>query len=549
MLENDVWQNTLRLKLCADIDAVFLRRHEQLRDQLDSWMASQEKKFDELVSHLRGSDMALATAGPRISVRKETSNAGDETEKIDEPVVGKMTLDRMRKSSAEDVALQQRSSFYAVSKFESDTRRQSGVFEGEGFSQRARLIVQHKAFDLIFATLILINAAFLGVQLEYKVHMASDETPVPFFIIQNLFSFLFLVELLCRICASGRAFFCCKHWAWNLFDLIVVLLSLVEVVIQVMSESQSGDELENFSLLRILRAVRVIRILRVLKLFKFFRALRVMIHAIFHTLKLCTWALFLLSMLLYMFGVFFTQAVTDKLLEDFQVPSEGALRYFYGSLGRTIFTLFKSMCGGLSWQDAVEPLASVSWFCVFLFVVYISFVYFAVLNVVTGIFCQSALESMTWDADEVVAEQLHQKNTYVKRLQSVFHDMSEGPDRGLSLHDFETHLHEPRARALFKALDIEVNDAWTIFSLLDADGGGIVDYEEFIEGCLQMKGSAKSIHIHQMMQENKWMMKRLHYLTKLLEDTFKLSKTNHVGRYRNATEHYAGEITLSSNAQ
>merc|ERR1712194_336505 len=46
----------------------------------------------------------------------------------------------------------------------------------------------------------------------------------------------------------------------------------------------------------------------------------------------------------------------------------------------------------------------------------------------------------------------------------------------------------------------------SLFRLLDADGNGEVDIEEFCEGCLRLKGDAKSFDIHCLMYENQRML-------------------------------------------
>ena len=70
---------------------------------------------------------------------------------------------------------------------------------------------------------------------------------------------------------------------------------------------------------------------------------------------------------------------------------------FYGTLGLTMFTLFKSISGGINWHEMITPLEDVGFYCVGLFVMFICFTIFAVLNVVTGVFCNSAIENANRD--------------------------------------------------------------------------------------------------------------------------------------------------------
>merc|ERR1712203_401113 len=154
------------------------------------------------------------------------------------------------------------------------------------------------------------------------------------------------------------------------------------------------------------------------------------------------------------------------------------LRFYYGSLPRSVFTLFKSVLGGLDWEVAVLPLSDVSWVCVFLFVLFISFIYLAVMNVITGLFLQSAIEQAQQDQDHVIRMQLEQKHKYVTNLKCLFLELNTSHDGAITLDEFEDHLREDRMQAFLQAIEIDPSDAWTFFKLLDVDGGGSVDLGE-----------------------------------------------------------------------
>lgn len=46
-------------------------------------------------------------------------------------------------------------------------------------------------------------------------------------------------------------------------------------------------------------------------------------------------------------------------------------------------------------------------------------------------------------------------------------------------------------------------DVWTLFMIMDHDQTGLVNLEEFVSGCLQGRGPAKSIQLVKMSYENK----------------------------------------------
>eukprot|EP00913_Durusdinium_trenchii_P019023 g17878.t1 len=237
-----------------------------------------------------------------------------------------------------------------------------------------------------------------------------------------------------------------------------------------------------------------------MRIFRFVIALRTLVRSIMHTLKALIWAMLLLTLIVYVFAVLFTQIV-DGAEKDLGVDAPemaNSTRYF-GSLPQTMLSLFMSITGGVSWEAVIEPLTFISpvWSLVFLFYIsfIISFIYFAVLNVVTGVFCQSAIESAQNDHLTVAQSLIDNKEAHVERLRTLFAELGAGDEAGITFYAFEEKMHDPAVREYFETLGINVYDAWSFFKLLDADGGGFVEPEEFFRGCLKFRGHARAIEV------------------------------------------------------
>eukprot|EP00435_Cladocopium_sp_Y103_P026227 s135_g6.t1 len=86
----------------------------------------------------------------------------------------------------------------------------------------------------------------------------------------------------------------------------------------------------------------------------------------------------------YIFAVIFVQVVNDYNADDSlpRMPEEQwrASEKHYGSLADCMLSLFMSIANGVSWQEVLEPVRFISAQWVFLFLFFISFTEFAVLN-------------------------------------------------------------------------------------------------------------------------------------------------------------------------
>lgn len=376
---------------------------------------------------------------------------------------------------------------------------------------RIQKLVRSNKFDAVLAVFVATNALWIGWQVEYKAKQETLTVPWSYKVIDIVFIAVFTAELYLRFMADGvRVFFTSSEdLRWNWFDFLVLVFGSVEVVISL--AAPNNDTFGNVSVLRVIRICRIIRVFRIIRVLRFFRSLRILVAAILGTLKSCVWTALLLSVIMYVFGIIFAQMATEYIITH-EWPKgydKEKLRFYYGTMPRAVFTLFKAIVGGIDWEMAVLPLSDVSWVLVLLFIFFIAFVNLAVMNVVTGLFLQSALEQAQQDRDHVIQQQLTMKNHYIASIRKLFEELDTSGDGSITLNEFEDHLGEERMQAFLHTIEIDTADAWTFFKLLDADGGGSVDIDEFVEGCLRLRGNAKSIHVAQMMYENKWIMDKL----------------------------------------
>lgn len=432
---------------------------------------------------------------------------------------------------------------YAAMTTASEEVRSTPARDGRGLcQQRLRTLVASTHFELFFSTAIVTNAVLIGVEVEYTSSNLVSEAPVAFRAIQHTYAMTFLLELLLRLAAERVHFFCSPNWAWNYLDVFIVLCSLWEVLMDIVlliagPDLERSSNMANIRILRIVRITRLIRITRISRLVRFIKALRTLVYSIMSTLKSLVWAVLLIGILIYVFGVFFTQVASEYLINEggrklteepascptIATPNDVIGRY-WGTLGRSMATLFKCISGGVTWEDAVDPLDTLHWLVKAVFYVFISFAYFAVLNVVTGVFCQSAIESAQRDQDMVMQAIIANKKHHINKLRCLFREIDSDESNSITLAELEKRMQDQNVQAYFTSLELDVDDAWSFFKLLDTDRGHSIEIEEFLMGCMRLRGPAKALDFAKLMHEHQMLTKNLTTFMVYVERQFQTLK-------------------------
>ena len=201
-------------------------------------------------------------------------------------------------------------------------------------------------------TLIVLNGVILGIQTS--AGLTDDFGPWVSFLDQLILA-VFVLEIVLKMAASGRAFF---RSYWNLFDFFVVAIALVPA---------SGP----FAVLRVLRVLRLLRLISVVP------RLRFVVEALLHAIPGIASIGVLILIIFYVFAVVAT-GLYGAAFPD-----------WFGSLGRSMFTLFQIMTLESWSMGVVRPVMQVFPFAWIFFVLFILVATFTMLNLFIGIIVET----------------------------------------------------------------------------------------------------------------------------------------------------------------
>jgi len=351
--------------------------------------------------------------------------------------------------------------------------------------------VTSSAFENIVGAITLLYSLCVGYETNSKANevQGSNASPTDSFVFQVadwVFAGLFLVELILRLCVHGVGFFWDDDWYWNYFDLAMVFSQIVNQMVTVCLHM---SVIVNESFLRLLAVLRLLRIIRLVRMLRLSEELRTIVISILSSMLSLFWTLLFLMMIIYMLSVLFTQVVLDVTSHTGDV---GKLSYWYGNVGRTFLTFFECIAGGVSWDDAVQPLnEEVSPLMGVAICCYVAFCVFAVLNMATGVFVDRATRKAQEDKDTYTAN----------HISDLFFKNDECTEECISWEKFANKMSQPSMKEYFKAINVDPSEAGGLFKLLDADGSGYVDAEEVVNGCLRLRGPAKALELSLLMYE------------------------------------------------
>merc|ERR1712050_296980 len=101
-----------------------------------------------------------------------------------------------------------------------------------------------------------------------------------------------------------------------------------------------------------------------------------------------------------------------------------------------------------------------------IFILFITFSVFAVVNIVTGVFVDAAMQANQMDREIVVHEELENKKSYLFTMRQIFDEMDSDNTGFLTLDEFERRLNDERVIAYFNRLKLDVSEARVLFEML-----------------------------------------------------------------------------------
>jgi len=390
-------------------------------------------------------------------------------------------------------------------------------------SEKMLRIVRSSTFTGVVGVAIVMNALVVALDGDFQLHhsLLSYDRRMKGFpdehdgsrewldIVGSVFGVFFAVELSMRLVAEGVLFFFGDEWRWNMFDSLMVATSL-------MSFAGSGEN-SNMSFGRLLRLIRLSRGMRTIRMLNYFQETRIMLTAVLNSLLPLLWSLAFVMIVVFLFSIFMMMALTEYVDQQ-RLPTDDVVvlkhiktaKNYFSSFGMTMLSLFMCVSGGEDWFVIGEVVIRESALYGFIFVLYIAMMILGLLNIVNGVFVNAAGDMSRLDRETITIDETAKRTAYIKRLRNLFAELDEDDSGTLSWEEFEKNMENANVQAYLAALEITFTKAKALFHLLDADESNSVSLDEFVIGCLRLKGGAKTLDVGTLMYETRSLKRVFH---------------------------------------
>jgi len=371
---------------------------------------------------------------------------------------------------------------------------------------------------------IVLNSLAMGMAIDY-----SPEHPA-WGVLELTFALCYLAEFIYKVRVFGlRGYFWGPEYRWNWFDFFCLILSFVDVLLFFLLLAEVVNfSMGSASMIKVARLARLLRLVRTLH-YEFFNELRLIILGVFSGLRVLFWAIVLLLVIIYVFGIGMATLAEDQAE--------------FSSLPASMFTIFRCFTEGCAAYDGTplpERLRRTTFedsggaFMIGYILVFM-LVSVGVFNLIMAIFLDNVVSQQTLRKQKELSETALKADVNIKRVVADILWQEEALD--LVPADFERLGLAHQSKVLGKALSkVEVtvtrdrfqkwldHESFTdvleassvdtsiraqLFDILDADSGGLLSIDELISGLMSLRGDVTKGDIIAMSLKVRYLLETL----------------------------------------
>jgi len=374
----------------------------------------------------------------------------------------------------------------------------------EGWKSTVTKILEHWLFDAFIGTIIVANSTCIGIETSFELDNKNTDM---FGVLEHIFLAIYIIELVCRFTTYGcRA---CLGNPWVAFDLLLVLLGAMDLYIvkPVTAATQDGAENQEIAGLMVLRMLRLFRLARLVKMMYTFKVLWKLINGLLGSVGTIFYTFCLIGLILYIFSCMSLQLITKAHRDSSNADIQALVTTYFPNLQVTMLSLIQFVTidslAGFYFPLIVEDPKLLLFFIPFILVVSISMV-----NLVTAVIVDGAIEQSRNDRDTQKAHDAEKFRKILPILKKRFADMDEDGNDLLTVEEVLNAPEDVKHSLEEFGLDDE-NALAELFEMIDVDESGEINCDEFCDGIFKLVNSEAPVELVRILKQLKMVRKEL----------------------------------------
>jgi voltage-gated sodium channel len=330
--------------------------------------------------------------------------------------------------------------------------------------------------DWIAIPVIITNTVCIGIEVQHSIDGRESKTLET---LEHCFLSFFIIELILRMIMNHGDY---MRSGWLVLDASCVVVGVVSdwIVAPILYSTSMGGVpvIGHFEVIKVLRLLRLTRSLRLLEMFPELWALT---SGLFSAARTVAFACVLLIMAVYIFACVLSEMLATSKLRNHPATKE-LIADRFPDLLRTFMTTW-SFTNADSIGDIYEPLIAQDPSFAFVFVPIWIVVSVALMNLVTAVIVDTAIERHKTNDLLKRAEMRKKIRALTPHIEDLFVQLDKAEDGSLEVKELSLtgiDMHKDLRNV------IEEDKLKDLFQFLDLDGSGTIDKGEFVDGIMHL---------------------------------------------------------------
>jgi uncharacterized membrane protein len=213
----------------------------------------------------------------------------------------------------------------------------------------------------------------------------------------------------------------------------------------------------------------------------------------------------MLYIIIFIFGITFTLITGNYFSEkgaDLDDAAKESLEASFGTVFQATVSLYMCITGGNDWSQYYDSLLVTGNFGPYLFLLFIFFTQVAVMNIILGMFVNQAIDSTRPTREEAAKEHAEEIRRRDKDLCDIIRSADIAGDGLISIEEWRSTLKKGNLASYLDLCGFRDQDVQEYYEMLCSQASdGKVHLDEFVKGCLQLRGRASRFDMYCLRRE------------------------------------------------